>query len=155
MFLWAAHKKRFKKISLKLPWISLYTPWIFPEPSETSKNPQERLGTFVQARISSWLDRQTLALLELLLLSEKLVGVSVTVQMTRVSLGLTPTVDTTALVTPPLCVEGRRTTLNYTRFMAQGGTAWILFQWCCERYFNLCKTKDPKGWFLVWLELLA
>ena len=48
---------------------------------------------------------------------------SVTAQRTRVAQGMSLTVDTTALVTPQLSVEGKKTTLGYIRFMAQGGNA--------------------------------
>ena len=65
-------------------------------------------------------------------------GVSVTAQMTRVTLGLSQTVDTNALVTQQLSVEGKRTTLTYTLSMAQGGNSKNTFssidamQWCSE-----------------------
>ena len=52
---------------------------------------------------------------------KKHLGVSVTAQMTRVTQGLSLTVDITALVTLQLSVEEKRTTLDYTRSMAQGG----------------------------------
>ena len=50
---------------------------------------------------------------------------SVTAQRTWVAQGmsLSQTVDTIVLVIPQLSVEAKKTTLGYTRFMAQGGNA--------------------------------
>ena len=85
-------------------------------------------------------------------------GVSVTAQMTRVTLGLPQTVDTNVLVTQQLSVEGKRITLSYTLSMAQGGNSkkHIFLQRCAAKHYNLlCQTEDPKGRLLVCLELLA
>ena len=64
--------------------------------------------------------------------------------MTRVTLGLSLTVDITALVTPQLSVEGKKTTLSYTRSMAQGGKFFPSLMPCREM-FHFARPKTPRA----------